>query len=399
MTLAQLVNKKRLVVLGLNSGTSADGLDLAALRITSRGPRPATSFIAGSHRRFPPALRDAILAASDSASPDLSDIIHLDTALGHAFGRTAARFIRHLAARGIRVDLVASHGQTVRHLPEKTTLAGFTVRGTLQLGSLECIAAATGLITTGDFRQADIAIGNEGAPITVAAMEQLFGDERQSRLIVNIGGMANYFYFPAGKNRNGVRAADCGPGNSLSDLLTQRLCREPYDKNGTRARRGRVSSRLLNQLLGDSFFGSRMVSTGRERFGAAMVERVVRFGRRFRLTDDDMIATVSEFTARAIADRLEPLLKGDTRLTKLYLTGGGVHNTFMKRRIRQLLSGLPVSSIAQLGIKPDVVEATAYAVMGAGCIWGTATTTRYDGRSSQRVKPVLGKIVQPPGRV
>lgn len=397
MSLTALLGRKKLTVLGLNSGTSADGLDMAALCLARTAGRPKIEFLAGSQKRYPEPLRELVLATADAPQVPPDQLIHLDQLLGQFYARSAKQYIAQLVKQGIKIDAIASHGQTVRHLPALVKQIGFEVRGTLQLGALEQIAAASGLITVGDFRQADIAAGNEGAPITVAAVARLFGDNKEPRLIVNIGGMSNFFYLPAKAKPEQIRAADCGPGNILSDLLCQRLTGERYDLYGRRAAAGSPSERLWHLLMGEAFFKGGTVSTGREMFGPAMVEKMLSFGERFKLGSDDLIATAAELTVRSIAGTVHPLFESDKTLSSLYLTGGGQRNRFFVRRLKELLDGVEVVSIVELGYEPSLVEAASYAVLGEACLRSEALPTRFDGRR-QRLTPVLGRIVQPPQR-
>ncbi|TET95761.1 MAG: hypothetical protein E3J26_02285, partial [Candidatus Zixiibacteriota bacterium] len=210
MFLKKVLNKKTLVILGLNSGTSADGLDMAAVRISRTNRGAAVKYLAGCAKPYPAELRELVLKVVDSSTIDLNIVIHLDSLLGQFFSRAASAYVRKLTKNNIRVDVVASHGQTIRHLPHKVQIGRFSVAGTLQLGAPERIAAATGKMIVADFRQADIAVGNEGAPVTAGAMRRLFAKSTESRLIVNIGGIANYFYFPKEKSRLKASAADCG---------------------------------------------------------------------------------------------------------------------------------------------------------------------------------------------
>ena len=398
----RLEKRTQLTVLGLNAGTSADGLDLAVVRLSRRGPdcggQVKTSVVGGSRRAYPADIRHEILRMADSRTVELNHLLLLHEALGAFYGRSAARYVRKLARSGIRVDLVASHGQTVRHLPMRADFLGHKLSGTMQLGSLERIAAATGCVTAGDFRQADVALGGEGAPITVAAMARLFGDPTEPRLIVNIGGMANYFYFPAGANPTHIEAADCGPGNSLCDLLAQRLYNQPFDKGGRCALAGKASQRLLSLLLADPFFTSATVSTGRETFGPAMVERMVQFGNDFGLSPDDLLATAAELTVIGIAESVWLLIDDNRAIQKLYLTGGGARNKFFSRRLSRIFDRVKVTTVRELGVDPGLVEAAAYAVMGEACLRGEALPTRFGGgkRPNQKHKPVSGKLVQPP---
>ena len=399
MTLKRLVNKRSLNVVGLNSGTSADGVDLSAIRYSLQGKRMVFTFVAGTHRQYPPSLKSAVLRVSGAELLTPEELMSLDNELGRFYGSAARTFMKKLAATRFKVDAIASHGQTVRHRPDvsRTTRRGGS--STLQLGSLEQISAATGRVVVGDFRQADIAIGNEGAPITVAAMAQLFRSRSESRMIVNIGGIANFFYLPAGSGFAGVRSGDCGPGNSLLDLLSSRLYSEPYDRYGRRAAAGRVSEPLLRQLMSHPFFRSHTVSTGREVFGFKLVEKILSVGERRSLDREDIIATAAEFTAGAIARKIAPFFRRDKHLRKLYLTGGGEKNRFVKKRLAEHLPGVTPVSIAELGIDPRYVEATAYAVMGANTLNGRPVRTVFVDNRPRTVRPVPGKIVQPPVKV
>lgn len=388
--------RRRLHILGINSGTSIDSVDLALVRVDRRGRSVTCAYVTGSERKYPPALRERLLAAAGSQSISFTELTSLDNELGLFIGRTARAFMSRLARRRIRVDSVASHGQTIQHLPGSRAQGGRLSHGTLQIGSLEQIAAQTGVIVTGDFRQADIASGGEGAPITVGAMHRLLSDRKESRLIVNIGGIANYFFFPAGKSLRYVQAADCGPGNLLSDQLAVRQFNRPFDRNGELACAGQVSKRLLTLVLADPVFtGRRTVSTGRESFGAALVERLCKLAGELELSLNDIMATTAQLTVEAIAAsvlkmKLPPMDRG-----KLYLTGGGARNRFFVRGLRDRLPGIALERIDSLGIPAGLVEAAAYAVMGEACLRGESLAAPVTGLRRD-AHPILGKIAQPP---
>lgn len=396
MALSRTIAKKKLTVLGLNSGTSVDSLDLAAVKVVQAGGRTKTQFLAGRGKPFPGELRNSLLRVAESEQVSLNDIIYFDNLLGQFMGRSAAGYIEELSRRGIAIDVVASHGQTVRHLPVKVRMGRHSVHGTMQIGSLSHIASLTGRITVGDFRQAEVALGGEGAPITTAAMETLFADPARSRLIVNIGGISNYFYFPSKCPGKVAVAEDCGPGNILCDILSRHLFSEKYDRGGRRAARGRVSRRLLTLLLGEGFFRNELTSTGRESFGLKMAERIMALGKRFDLTDEDLMATAAELTAGAIAVNVRKLVKADASLSKLYLTGGGRKNIFFRKRLQQHLPGMKILKIDVLGINGDFVEAAAYAVMGAATLRSQPFKSGCRRNRGERRYPVPGVIVQPP---
>jgi len=396
MTLRRLIDKRRLTVLGINSGTSADGLDLAAVRCDERG---RARVLDGATKRFPQGLRDLILTVADAEAVPLETVVHLDNLLGRFIGDAASAYVKRLKTKNIAIDMVASHGQTVRHVPLREKLGRYLLGGSLQLGSLDRVAAATGRVTAGDFRQADIALGGEGAPITTGAMRVLFGDTREDRLIVNIGGIANYFFFPAGSGA--AQARDCGPGNSLSDILSQLLYDEPFDRNGRHAAAGTVSQRLLSLLTAHPFFKGESISTGRELFGPPMAERIIGFGRRFKLAPEDLVATAAEMTTIAIAIGVWPMVGKHRSLDALYLMGGGRRNRHFVRRLAHHLPDLTVRPVEDLGFNGDLVEAAAYAVMGCACVRSTPLTpaTTTTTRRKDRRRAIAGHIAQPPAGI
>ncbi len=371
-----------------------DGVDAAAIQIRRDRGRLRITYLDGLTRKYPARLRAGVRAAADwdRVAPD--ELVLLDAALGRFFGKTAQALLKRLSADNTRVDLVASHGQTVRHLPSPVEYAGARLSGTLQLASAERIAAATGTVVVADFRQADVAAGGEGAPVTAGAIERLVASSGRSRLLVNIGGMANYFYFPVSSCRAKPRAADCGPGNSLSDLLAERLFDRSFDRGGRLAARGRISERLLSLLLADPFFMGKCVSTGRETFGARMARSIMDFGRDNLLGSHDLMRTAAELTTRSIAMAVWPIVRRDTGLDKLYLTGGGRHNSFFVGRLRHHLPDLDIVPVEELGYDGDYLEAVSFAVLGEAALHGEALPT-YSPRPRGKAG-VLGRIVQPP---
>ncbi|MCB2230177.1 anhydro-N-acetylmuramic acid kinase [bacterium] len=396
MLLSRLHTRRRLTVLGMNSGTSIDSVDLALIEISRREKNCTCRYMSGTEKKYPAVLRDRLLAAAESDTIPFEELTSLDHELGLFMGRTARQFITRMSNKRVTVDLVASHGQTIQHLPGRIALGGKPAHATLQIGSLERIAAQTGRVTIGDFRQADIALGGEGAPITVGAMHRLFGDKKETRLIVNIGGIANFFYFPAGSSLKSVQAADCGPGNLLSDLLCRKLFDKPFDTDGALARAGQVSRRLLSLLLAHPFFtGHSDISTGRESFGPELADHIVALGSELSLSPHDILATAAQLTTEGIIASLAHLKPASPPARKLYLTGGGARNRFFLRGLHDRLPEMKVERIDTLGIRAGLVEAAAYAVMGEACLRGESLAAAVTG-SRTDAHPILGKIAQPP---
>ncbi len=392
--LENLHRKKNLLVIGLNSGTSADSLDLAAVKISTAGKKSRIEFISGKMTPYPRELHALVQKAIRQNLNSLEEVIILDRRLGDFYGREAALFLGRLKRRGLKADIIASHGQTVRHLPQKVKIGKGVFSGTLQLGHPESISARTGLPVVADFRQMDIALGGEGAPITTKAMGALFHDKKDSRLLINVGGIANYFLFPKNAEAKKALAADCGPGNTLLDIMAGRLFGQKMDSRGSLASQGKISMRLLSLLLADNFIKGRYgVSTGRERFGESFADKIMRQAKNLNLNRHDIMATVTELTAAAISRAVLPLL-GKYRLDKIYVFGGGAKNRHLMNRLKSNLGDLPLFTVDSLGFNPDFLEATCYAVMGAWTIRGEASTLPQITGADQAA--VAGRIILPP---
>jgi anhydro-N-acetylmuramic acid kinase len=393
MTFPYNLKKKNLIAIGLNSGTSADGLDLAAIRINYSSLPSKVSFIAGVTVPYPKKLRHKIDMAINDRFGSIDELVYLDRELGIFYGEQAAKFCGRLRRKKIKPDLIGSHGQTVRHLPGRIMTRGKKESGTLQLGHPESIAERTGLVTVADFRQADIAAGGEGAPITCQAMWQLFSHRRESRLLINIGGMANYFLFPAGTGPERLKASDCGPGNSLLDLLAQKYLRRRFDEDGRAAVRGKISQRLLTLLLADKYLrGMYGHSTGKERFGEKFVAKIINYASRLKLKPEDILATAVELTAVAIASSVRDFLS-QYDLSELYLFGGGLKNRYLVARIAENLPGIVILPVDKLGYNPDYLEAIAYALMGGMAIRSMASGLKQV--TGARAGTIAGRIIQP----
>jgi anhydro-N-acetylmuramic acid kinase len=388
------IGKKNLTVIGLNSGTSADGLDLAAIAVLFSGGKVRIDFIEGRTASFGTALRKQIDDAIADRLSSLDDFIRLDRELGAFIGSEAAKFCAFLRKKKIYPDLIGSHGQTIRHLPKGVALKGKRESGTLQIGHPETIAALCGLLTIADFRQGDIAVGGEGAPITALAMHILFAHPKESRLLLNIGGIANYFFLPANCRPEEIMAGDIGPGNSLLDIMAQRYFNVPFDRGGKLASRGEISQRLLSMLTADDFFRKeRNRSTGREKFGHKYVDLIELLARGLSLNKRDILATATELTAVSIVNGIINLLKRG-RIHKIYFLGGGYKNKFLMERTQEYLPAVKFSSTAELGFHPDYLEATCYAVMAALAV--NNIPIGLSAATGARKRAFGGRIILPP---
>ncbi len=396
MKLSKLIERKSLTVLGLNSATSADSLDMAVVKIGRAGAKKTIKILKHSEVKYPKSLKRKMEDIINSDIITFTEFISLNNSLGKFFGKSSKKYIDKLKNDKINIDLIASHGQTIAHFPEMININKKKQSGTLQIGALSEISVQTGKITVGNFRQTDIALGNEGAPITVEAMKQLLESENKPIIIVNIGGISNFFYFPSHDNKLIAQAGDCGPGNSLTDILTQKLYNKPFDKLGEIAKTGEISSRLLLLLIKNSQLLVNSISTGKEVYGEKLSKQILDYSKQLSLKNQDILASVGEFTAQMIAKKLIPLLKSDENLLKLYLTGGGRKNKFFIDRIEANLKGIKVEPIEKIGLCGDSIEAVSYAIMGETSIRSEPMKTVFIKGKQQKILPVLGEIVQPP---
>lgn len=344
-----------MIALGIMSGTSADGMDAAAVEIGPERPRPAIRLLAHAARQHPAALRYRILAAGSGAPLPAHDVATLHAALGDAYASLARELI---ALAGKAPACVAVHGQTIAHFPAE--------RATLQIGDVSRVALVTGVPAIDDFRSADIALGGQGAPLVPFADHLLFADGTP-RAILNIGGIANLTLLPTERAAD-VLAFDTGPGNMVIDQLARKGGDE-LDRDGAAAARGSVSDAVLARALGHPYFGrTGPKSTGREEFGAPFAQRLLGDVRAGGGSLDDAIATATALTVESIARALDG---GPWR--ELVIAGGGARNTTLVEGLRTRTK-LPIRLSDALGIPAEAREAVAFAVLGAYRLAGEPNT-------------------------
>ena len=386
-----ILKKHKNLILGLNSGTSADSIDMAVVAIERNRGRKNIQYITSAEAKFPQVIKDEIFRVADNQKSTIDDAIYLDNILGQFIAKTVKKYKSKLSKKSIELNAIASHGQTIRHLPAKIQKCGIKVNGTLQLGSADYISQYTGIPVVSDFRQADIASGGEGAPITTGAMAQLFADTKEHTLIVNIGGMSNFFFIPQIGSKEKLIAEDCGPGNVLSDLLMRKLFKAEFDKNGSIAQNGVISNRLLTMLSAHSFQSKREKSTGRELYGTKTIDSLLKQAKKLKISNKDILATTIEFTAFSIFQSIQKLVK-NKKIQKLYLTGGGRKNIFLVERLQSYFKHCNIDNIESRNIDGDYVEAIAYAVMGEATLFGESLQLQ----QNNKIYPVYGKITLPP---
>lgn len=351
-------------VIGLMSGTSADGVDAALVEILPSGDRPAIRLIAWDTLPYPAGLRERILAVASGGST--AEVCHLDAYLGELFAEAAVAVAGRAGVSLVDVDLIGSHGQTIHHLPAPRQEERHAVRSTLQIGEPAVIAERTGVTTIADFRPRDMAAGGEGAPLTPLVHHLLFGLPDRGRVILNVGGIANVTVLPAGGDPSALTGFDTGPGNVLLDEFVRATGLSPlgYDEDGRLAASGQVRPELLRELLGHPFLHQvPPKSTGREVFGPALVQSFRARLRTQGVNDRDGLATLAAFTIAAVVQNLRAFVLPKTPVQEVVATGGGARNTFLMGRLAESLPECTVTSTDAIGFPSRAIEAVAFAML------------------------------------
>lgn len=342
------------------SGTSADGVDAVLTAVGGHGLAMRARQVRHEHTPYTPELHERVLAAAGGKALTTVELARLDRDVGLAFAEAAAAVIKHARVARTRLVAIGSHGQTVAHCPP--ALAG-EVGATLQIGSPALIAARTGLKVVADFRQGDIAAGGQGAPLVAWPDYVLFHDDRKARVLVNIGGIANITFLPAGGLPGDTLAFDTGPGNMVIDALARRFFDKPCDTDGAIAAAATPCRPLLNDLLANPYFHAAPPKTcGREQWGDAFVERLLLQADKHRLAPPDLLATASELTVQSIAQAVAALTQ---RPHEVILCGGGAKNIYLAMRLRKLLLPAGTVSIERFDIDATAKEAMSFALLAA----------------------------------
>jgi len=357
--LYEIANKSKRMILGLMSGTSLDGLDIALCEFEGTGLHTKfqlKQFVSLPYSAEFKANIQAVFAKEQIHFPSLSTL-NAEIGLKHA-----ELILSALQSWGIKteeIDLIASHGQTVMHRPMRH---GNQPNSTLQIGDGDHIALKTGMITISDFRQKHVAAGGEGAPLAMYGDYFLFSKKGENRILLNIGGIGNFTFLPANQDPNLILVTDTGPGNTLIDACVRTYF--PgffYDKDARLGRQGLLHDQLLQELMKLDFFHENFPkSTGPEYFHLEKVEALIQ-ANQWALTPTDLIRTLTEFTAEAIALAIKKYVP-ESR-SNLYVSGGGSQNPLLMERISALLPEIKIGNSAEIGIPTDAKEAVLFALL------------------------------------
>ena len=368
--------KKSLLVLGLMSGTSADGIEAALVRISGAPPKLKSKLVGHTSRPIPKPIRSKILEIAEGTPLPAAEISQLNFRLGELFADAAIATCKQLRVPVKSLDLIASHGQTVFHQGPSHSFSPLATRhsplssvpSTLQIGEAAIIAARTGITTIGDFRPADMAAGGQGAPLVPFADYLLYRHEKLGRVSLNLGGIANVTVIPAAAKPQDVFAFDTGPANMVIDSLVSHFSkgRQRYDRGGRLAMQGRDIQGLLDELLRDPFiYQPPPKSTGREYYGQSYMKKLLQLGRRYRAQSNDLIRVATTFTLTSVVVALKLFVLPKVKIKQLIVSGGGAQNTLMMRILANMLKSEDVDVLrsSKLGVPEQSKEAYAFALL------------------------------------
>jgi len=384
--------KDKLKIIGLMSGTSCDGLDIALIEINGSGCDTKIRFVAGKSVPYTIKQKNAIQRVISSNSIALEEISQFNFYLPNIWSKMIDSFLVENGYKFSQIDLIGSHGQTIWHQPDKTEFADKTISSTLQLGDPSVLAQLLGISVVGDFRLADIALGGQGAPLIPYFDWIFFSQLNKNILSVNIGGISNITFIPKNGYINKVKAFDCGPGNMLIDGAIQRLFNQLFDKNGNTASIGRLSEKLFNFIKSNDNYVELKPpkSTGREYYNKSFLSNILKFAKDNQIEKKDIINTLSNYTAYSIYKNYELFINSYSKVDEIIVAGGGIHNKFIMQKLDEYFSSIKVTSISKYDIDVDLKEAIGFAVLANETIKGNPSNMP---QVTGAQKPaILGKI-------
>jgi anhydro-N-acetylmuramic acid kinase len=336
--------------IGVMSGTSLDGIDIAVVDINNN----QISLIAAETYPFEASLHKDLLKLINNGQTQLQQLGQIDMALGHAYSESILQLLHETHIEAADICAIGCHGQTIYHAPE------VAYPFSMQIGNGSVIAELTGITTVTDFRQRDMVLGGQGAPLVPAFHEAIFHNSEEDRVIANIGGIGNITILPADTN-SPVIGFDTGPGNVLMDQWYQQHHKSMYDENGQWARDGQVDHDLFQLLMADPFFTQPIPkSTGREYFNLNwLTNKLVELDKPIRA--ESVQKTLLQVTAFSISESIKQYAE---KTKKVFVCGGGAHNEVLMQALRDELPAIQVENTADLGLAPDWVEACAFAWLG-----------------------------------
>jgi anhydro-N-acetylmuramic acid kinase len=380
---------------GLMSGTSMDGIDAALVELTGTGEKPRIHLRAFRTTPYPSALHRRLMSIAAGNATTAAEISSLNFALGGLFAESALSVCRQGRISPRHLAVIGSHGQTIFHQGRGVNgriKRSLSPASTLQIGEPSIIAEQTGARVVADFRPGDMAAGGQGAPLVPLVDYLLFGNSDEGVATLNVGGIANVTVIPIRAKPEDVIGFDTGPGNMVIDELVRHFTRgrKTVDREGQWARQGAIFQPLLGRILRLPFFRQQPPkSAGREQFGSEFVRRY--FLQEQGARPEDLLCTATELTARSVAEALRKFITSSTRISRMILSGGGVHNQFLLERLTLLVPEMSIESSDEHGVPADAKEAIAFALLADRTLRGLPGNL--PSVTGARRPVVLGKTV------
>ncbi len=372
------MNELKILAVGLMSGTSLDGVDAALVELESSRAKTKVTLKHAVSIPYEQTVRELLLAVCDVRTATVEQICQLNAYVAIHFANVVETLLDEAGVRTEEISFISSHGQTIYHIPKETGDASWDVAATLQIGDISYLSERTGLPVVGDFRPADMAAGGQGAPLVSFVDYLLFTHEEKNRVAQNIGGIGNVTFLQADGKEENVISFDTGPGNMVIDALMRKVTNEEktFDQDGSLANIGTVDERLLDELMKHPYLSmSYPKTTGREDFGEQFVERIWVQALDMKIPHEDLIATVTEWTAKTIAESYREIEKREhVALDEAIISGGGAYNVYLLSRIQAYVPHIQVITSNEVGIHSDQKEAIAFALLGNECIRGMHNT-------------------------
>ncbi|MFM6977058.1 MAG: anhydro-N-acetylmuramic acid kinase [Sphingobacteriaceae bacterium] len=385
--LQNIANKSERLILGLMSGTSLDGLDLALCRISGSANQTQLTLAAFKTIAYPESFKTALRTVFAQKQVDLEKLTLLNAYIGNYHAELVLQSLKEWGVKPDEVDAIASHGQTIYHAPKHFHGQKDYPNATLQIGDGDHLAVKTGILTLSDFRQKHLAAGGEGAPLAIYGDYVLFSSPDENRILLNLGGIANFTFLPQSGDVGQILSTDVGPANTLIDAVVQAYFQQDFDRDGLIARSGQVNQALLEELMKHPFIVEQLPkSTGPELFNLSFVESAIS-KLKLNLKPEDIVATLSRLTAEIVAKTIRNNFNYPN--TAIYSSGGGIHNHFLMDQLMALLPDIKFSSLDTLGIHPDAKEAVLFAILANETLVGEPMEFGYGPAVS------LGKISFP----
>jgi anhydro-N-acetylmuramic acid kinase len=368
--LCQIVAKQERMIIGLMSGTSLDGLDLALCRISGSGMNTRVRLIEFETISYQESFKEEVRSVFSKRSVDLEKVCLLNAVIGDLHGRYINEFLKRCKISPEDVDCIASHGQTIYHAPKTLHKYPDYPNATMQIGDGDHIAVKTGIITLSDFRQKHVAGGGEGAPLALYGDYLMFTSPEEDRVLLNMGGISNFTFLPKDGDSTKIISTDIGPGNTMIDALAQKYFNVPFDEDSRIARTGTVDELLLAEMLSHPFFHEALPrSTGPELFNLGFIDSAIERHTLGPLKPEDILKTATMLTARTIARQLQEQYPAVG--LSIYASGGGAHNPMIMDEIAALLPHCTIGTSDDLGISGDAKEAVLFAVLANETLSGS----------------------------